>query len=160
VALKRLRNGTFEVKTKAQAVEAFKTSQELSEAVRELEKENGIDEMRMDSTEMHLAATRYMADKKIKALEIPGISKVAKLIQGSRSMWLETKDDLKKQGVPDGARSVRQIVGKEVWKQITKRALDPDKLAEAVATGVVDEDEVNQAYVEIPNAPYVRIYDE
>lgn len=160
MALKRLKNGTFEVKTKAQAVEAFERSQELAEGIRELEKEHSIDEMRIDSTEMHKAATRYMEGKRLKALEIPGLSKVAKLVEGSRGMWIETKADLKKLKNDAGVRSVRQIVGADIWKQITTRKLDPDKLAECVATGLIDEDEVNEAYVELPNAPYVRLYDD
>jgi len=160
MALKRLKNGQYKIESKKQAVEAISLMLELEDAIRDLEKENGIDEMKMDSVELKKAATAFMTEKNAQALEIPKAGKVAKLVAGFDGAWIETKADLKNAGTPPGVKTLRAIVGKDLWLKITKRVLDPDKLAEAVATGAVDEDEIKNAYYEKPRAPYVRIYDE
>jgi hypothetical protein len=157
MALKRLKNGQYRIETKKQAVEALE--------------ESGIVEMQMDTVELKKAVTAFMAEKNAQALEIPKAGKVAKLIMGFDGTWIETRRDALAANLPAGVRNLKSIVaGKTVklnngrkttlWNYITKRVLDPDKLAEAVATGAVDEDEIKDAYYEKPRAPYVRIYDE
>ena len=160
MALKRYENGTFEITNLKQAREAYELMQELSDSILELERENGITEMRQDAVGLKQSADAFLV-KRREALELPGIGKVAKVIRGYDGLWIGTKSDLQKlDSVPQGVKPLRSIVGKDIWKRITKRVLDPEKLAEAVATGEVKEDEIEKAYVQKPRSPYVRLYNE
>lgn len=159
MALKRRRNGTFEVKTKAQAVEALQQMTELEEAVKEISKETGIDEMMLDAVELKKAATAYLAEKNIKALEIPKASKVAKLIEGSEGQWIGTKADMPTDA-PAGVSPLKALVPKEMWRRITRRVVDPQKVQAAINAGDLIEDEISDAFYEKPRAAYVRLYDD
>jgi hypothetical protein len=160
VALKRYNNGTFEITSLKQAKEAYALMQELTDAISELEKEHGITDMRQDAVNLKYSADAFLVKSGKDHLEIPKISKRATVVRGHDGHWIETKEDLRKFSVPKDARTLRSIVGKDLWKKITKRRLDPDKLAEAVATGEIDEDEIKAAYHEEPRKPYVRIYED
>jgi hypothetical protein len=159
MALKRRKNGTYVVDKKADAEEALMLMLEIEDAIKEIHKDNGIPEMMMDSTELKRAATRYFASKRIKAMTLKGAGKVAKLIEGSEGQWIGTKAEMP-DDAPDGVRPLKSIVGKDMWKRITRRMIDPDKIMEAVSKGELDEDEISAAYYEKPRAPYVRLYDD
>ena len=158
MALKRYKNGTFEITSLKQVREAYKRMQEYSKAVQELEKEHNIDELRQDATNLKLSADSFLIKSNKDHLEIPEIGKRATVVRGHDGSWVETKADLN--AASTATKSLRSIVGKEIWLKITKRVVDPDKLAEAVATGLVDEDEISAAYDERPRKPYVRLYDD
>jgi hypothetical protein len=134
--------------------------QGLADEVTELEKEHGIDEMKMDAAELKKAATGFMASKGISAITLGPTGKVAKLIEASSGMWVTTKADLKGMNVPPGTKTLKQILPKEIFKRVTRRRADAEAIAEAVDEGLIDEEEIKQAYVEIPKAAYVRLFDD
>lgn len=155
MALKRLKNGQFVIGSKAQAKEALELLLEKQEAATELRQENGIDELEMDATELKRAATRYFADKRIKSMAAGDKSFI--LVEGTDGMWIETKADIPADA-PKSVKSLKSIVGSAIWRKITTRRLDPQKLQEAFNSGLIDEDKVAAAYYERPRAPYLRGY--
>jgi len=160
MALKRYKNGTFEITSMKQAKEAYALMQELSDSILELEKEHGISEMRQDANNLKLSADSFLIKSAKDDIVIEDIGKRAKVIRVFDGQWIETKEDLRRISAPSGARSLRSIVGKDLWKKITKRTLDPEKLMEAVATGRINEDEIAVAYHQEPRKPYVRLYED
>jgi len=158
MALKPLKNGQYKITTRAQAKEALQLMLEKEQAVSELEEKHGIKEMKQDAVELKKAATAYMDEKDITALEFPG--KVAKLIRGVDEIWINTREDLRRIPAAAGARTLRSILSREMWMQITKRVVDPEKLDDAVARGDISEDEISDALYEKPRAAYVRVFDD
>lgn len=132
---------------------------ELEEAVREIEVENSLDEMRMDAVELKKAATRYVTSKRISSLTLSKVGKVAKLIAGSDGYWIGTKADMPSDA-PSGLVPLKSLVSKEMWRRITRRVVDPEKIQAAINGGELREDEISDAYYEKPRAAYVRLYDE
>lgn len=158
MALKRTANGQYIIKTKAEAVRALTMMENLKDEIAEIQKEQGIDEMMQDCTELKKAATQWCIANKTEVLEIKEIGKVAKMIRAvSGKRWIGTKDDMTDE--LDGAKPLRSLVSKEVWMQITKRVPDPEKIDQAVAEGVITAKKVAPAYVETTKAPYLGIYD-
>lgn len=155
ITFKRLKNGQFRITTKDQAQEALAVVLELQDQIDALEAEHGIKEMREDAVELKKAATAFMDMRNVDVFQLDG--KIARLIRSYSSRWIGTKADIDEK-TPAGTRTLRSIVGKEMWMKISKRVADPDLIAQAVADGTVDEGEISDAYVEIPRAPYVRFF--
>lgn len=168
MALKMRDNGTYEVKTKKQAIEALQAMRRLDAEIQREMEESGIGEMMQDATEMKKAVTRWMTDSEIEQLQCDGFH--GTLVRAVNSkMWITTDEDLVTAGQPAKAMSLRRIIRKkfknaakrkEVWMRITKRVVDPEALDEAVAEGVLSADEVAPAYVETFKAPYMRVYND
>lgn len=167
MALKRLENGEYVVKTKDEAIRAIKAAKELGQAIEEIRKENGIPEMEMDAAEMMKAATRYMDSKDMKQLDL-GDGRHATLIKAEYDkQWLLTKDDLVLAGQPRDAKPLRSILKKlfpdkgeftEIWNRVTKRVADPEGINECVEEGLLSEDEIAPALVAKTKKPFVRVF--
>lgn len=155
MALKRNNNGQFVIKSKAEAARAFAMMETLQGEIAELEKEHGIDEMKMDCVELKKAATAYMADNSVDTLKFGDGRKAVLVTAVNQKRWIGTNADL--ENVPDGVTGVkplRSLVSKEVWMKITTRIPDPQKIEEAVSEGIVTTKKIAPAYVETFKAPY------
>jgi hypothetical protein len=150
MALKKNKDGTFQIKTVADATEAVARAREYKAEIKDIMN---------DTTELSRAAARFLHEKGISEVELEDGSTV-KVVQRHNRFWAATDDD-----VPDGigARSLRSIIGdrktgkgKKVWNFITKRVIDEDKLDIAVGRGYITEDEIAPALIEKPQSPYLQ----
>lgn len=158
MALRQNKNGTYVISSQADAVEALTLMEKKSAEVKKLMEKHGIEKRMQDATELKKAATNFMAMKNVEALELP-IGKVAKLIQATKGMWIGTKDDLPDDVSAREVKTLKSLVSKEIWMKLSRRVPDPAKIEEAVSEGLVEEDEIADAYLEKANAPYVRLFD-
>jgi hypothetical protein len=160
-------NGTYTVKTKADAIKALKMMQERSEEAQALMKEHGINELMQEAAELKKAATAYCVAKRITKLDMD--DSYAQLREdGYDRRWIATSSELASLDNPAGATPLRVILinkwksqpdtFKVVWRRITKRVVDADALQEAVDEGIVTEDEIAPAFVEKHKSPYLRVY--
>lgn len=167
MAIQRLGNGQYEVKTLKQAKEALLAARELSDAIAELQREHGITEMMDDATEMKKAATRWAAEHDMARIELGG--GVYALLRRDKygGQWVATSDDLAAD-IPTDVVPLRDILEakfskrpktlKEMWLRITKRAVDVDALTREVADGNLTAEEIAPAYFEKEKAPFLRVY--
>lgn len=158
MAFKRLANGQYVISSKAEAVRAMTMVQNIQTEIAEIEKEHGIDEMKVDATELKKAATAYCDAKNIELLEMPEVGKIARLIRAvGAKRWIGTKEDIDDK-TPAGVKPLRSLVDKETWMKITTRIPDPVKIDEAIAEGVITAKAVAPAYIETTKAPYLGVY--
>ena len=170
MALKRNINGQYVLKTERDVKAALTLMEELSDGIAELEKEHGIDEMRMDATELKRAATQYAAEKELDQISLSA-NHYYKLIQaGYDRRWILDKSELTEAGLAsvDGHTTLRAAIRRvlkrngeldsfsEIWSRVTKRVADPEGIDEIVGEGIVSMDEIKGAFVEKTKAPYLR----
>lgn len=163
--LKANENGTYTITSKDGAIKALKMMQERSEEAQALMQEQGITELMQEATELKKAATAYCVAKGISQLDMED-SYATLREDGYDRRWIATRKELADVSAPDGAvplyeiirRGFTNIEGKEIWKRITKRVVDPEALQEVVDEGILSEDEIAPAFVEKKKAPYLRIY--
>ena len=159
MALKKNKDGTFQIKTMADATEAVMRAAEYKEEIREIMNE---------TTELARAAAYYLNEKGIEQVELPDGSTVNVVQRHSRS-WVATDDEIPEglAGVAESLRSIcgdrtftRKVRGKnktvKLWNFITKRVPDPAKIDQAVGLGMLTEDEIAPALIEKPQAPYLQ----
>jgi hypothetical protein len=147
--LKRNVNGTYTIKSKAEAEEALRLLEEIEEE---------ISPKMIQATELKKAATQYAVDKKLDVIQLDGC--YYRQINRATRFWVGTDDD-----VPDGLTNVKSLQslvkgkkanGKPLWQLITKRVPDPEKISEAVGKGWVEETEIQEAFVEKPQRPFLQ----
>jgi hypothetical protein len=163
VPLKRLKNGTYEIKNEKDAIRAVELGYELKEALR--------DDMN-NATELHRAAARYYQaqsdDSRARLSELYIADGVrATLVQRFSRFWIGLKSDMPPDAPPE-ARTLRAICGNRkirrdrdgklipLWNFVTKRVPDPEKIEMAINLGYLDEDEASKAFLEKPQAPYFK----
>jgi hypothetical protein len=158
MALKRNANGQYVIKHKDEAIRALAMVLRIQAEIDALNEEHGISEMMQDAAELKKAATAFCNSKSIDVVNLPE-KKYAKLIRSASSRyWIGTKADIPQSA--NAAKPLKSLVSKEMWLKLTKRVPDPAKIDKAVAEQVVKLEDIEDAYVEIPRAPYLRIYDE
>lgn len=170
MALKRLQNGQYEVKTLKQAQEALKTMRELQASIEELMEEHGISEMMADAAEMKKAATHWAANSNTPRIELGNGRKGEPYALLRRDKyggtWLATDDDITSEA-PSKAVSLQWILRKkyrdkttrsEIWNRITKRSVDTDGLKRVVDEGLLSDGEIAPAFYEKDKAPFLIVY--
>lgn len=153
MALKRNKNGTFTVKTKAEA----------EEALTELDRiQTEIGPKMIEAAELKKAATAFAEKKNVDVVQLDGA--YYRLITRNTRMWIATDDDMP-QGVKGGAKSLQSIVKgikigkKPLWQLITKRVPDPELIDEAVRQGWISEKKIGKAFIEKPQNPFLQRYE-
>lgn len=87
-------------------------------------------------------------------------------VQSYRRIWIGTDAEIPRNLIGQ-AKSLKSIVAKrmverkgkkptKLWNLITKRVPDPEMIDLAVRSGWITEQEIAKAYIERPNAPYIR----
>jgi ribosomal 50S subunit-associated protein YjgA (DUF615 family) len=160
MALKRNKNGQFIISSQAEAKRALEMLERLQSEIAELEKEHGIDEMKIDSVELKKAATNYLAAKGAESLKF-GTGRIAKLVRAvNQKKWIGTKDELTQSDYGQEVKPLRSLVNKETWMLITKRVPDPEKIDQMVVEGDLKLKDIEAAYVETYKAPYLYLGDD
>lgn len=141
---------------KQEAIDAAQRLRKLDKEIAELEKEHGITAKRQARLEIGTLLKGYMMRQEISRLDDGKKSHVA-LVRPASRRWIGTKAEMPNPK-PKGAKPLKSLVDKVMWRKVTKRVIDPELIAELVESGELDEDEIAPAYVEIPSEPYVRLY--
>jgi hypothetical protein len=170
VALKRLKNGTYTINSETDAKKALKLMEELADNIAELEKEHGIDEMRMDATELKKATTQFAIAKKLDEITLAPNHYYKLISAGYDRRWILDKSELTEAGLAghNGVTTLRASIRRrlkkddaldmftEIWNRVTKRIADPDGIDEIVGEGIVSMDDIKGAFVEKARQPYLR----
>jgi hypothetical protein len=147
--LKRNKTGTYTIRSKAEAEEALRLLEEIEEE---------ISPKMIQATELKKAATAYAVDKKLDTIQLDGC--YYRQITRYTRFWVGTDEDVPAEQA--GVKSLQALVkgkkanGKPLWQLITKRVPDPDKISEAVGKGWIEETEIEQAFVEKPQRPFLQ----
>ena len=112
MALKRNINGQYVLKNERDAKAALKLMEELSDGIAELEKEHGIDEMRMDATELKKAATAYAAENELDQITLTPNHYYKLISAGYDRRWILDKSELTEAGLTgvDGHTTLRAAI--------------------------------------------------
>jgi len=140
MALKREDNGTYTIRTQAEAEEAIGLRQELKADIQDAEQ---------DATEISKALLRFLQDSELDELEVPGFR--AKIIQRNYPKWngLKLRRLLKKRFAADEWQGW--------WRSLTTRIPDQEKINEAVAAGEIEMEDIEAAYEDNPGQPFLEV---
>jgi hypothetical protein len=164
--VKRMKNGQFQVRTEAEAIEALTRMEEFQAEVAELQREHGILELMEDATELKKAATAW-AEKNLEGEDNRvdlGNGRWGTLIRGAEQVWVLTKTEAPKMA---GVVPLRQVLKKkfkspeefkEIWKRATKTVANPEGIDALVSEGILTDDEIAPALIEKKRAPYLRMF--
>jgi len=170
MALKRLQNGQYEVKTLKQAKEALMTMRELQSSISELMEEHGITEMMEDASELKKAATRWAASSDTPRIDLGNGRKGEPYALLRRDKyggtWIATDDDITDAAPPKATSLLSILRGKyrdktirsEIWNRVTKRTIDQDGLKRVVDEGLLSDSEIAPAFYEKEKAPFLIVY--
>jgi hypothetical protein len=108
-------------------------------------------------------ATTYMNSHAVSVVQCDG--HYWRLIQRFSRFFVVTDDDMPEKA-PKSAKSIKSAcqgkkVGKKkipLWNFITKRVVDTEKLNEAVSKGYITQGEVDKAFLESPQKPFVQSF--
>lgn len=135
------------------------TLREVLTAVREAQEQVALVNKFIEIGRNH--ATTYMHSHATPVVQCEG--HYWRLIQRMTRFFVGTDDDMP-ENAPKGAKSLKALcqgkkVGKKdtpLWNFITKREVDPKKLDEAVNKGYLKQKDVDKAYLESPQKPFVQ----
>ena len=170
MALKRLKNGQFQVRNVQEAKEALIGSENLKAEVETLMREHGISEMMEDASEMKKAATAWAANTDTQRIDL-GTGRQGEpyaLLRKDKygGKWIASSDDLDAD-TPAGAIPLIYILRQkfknktersEIWNRVTKRSVDVDSLNRVVQEGVLSAEDIAPAFYEKEKAPFLIVY--
>lgn len=115
----------------------------------------------LERDELKNAATKYAVVKGVSVFQLDG--RYWRRMQRYTSKWIgrrnEVPVDVK---LPSSFKPLFEICqgrvanGKPLWNLVTKRVPDPEKINEAVGKGWITQQEVEKAFIEIPQKPYLQ----
>lgn len=136
---KKVQQAAHAITTKKEAIAALKRLEEI-----QVEIEEALDE----SVRLKKGATAWAAETRTTVIQLDGA--YYRLVQRYSRSWDEAK--LRKL-----VKDVK-VNGKALWNLITTRQPDPDKIQAAVAQGWIKQKEVDKAFIEKPQAPFLQRY--
>lgn len=111
------------------------------------------------------AVTEFAVKKKVDVVQLDGL--YFRQINRATRFWVGETTEMPAPR-PKGAKSLREICkgkfatvrGREIplWNYITKRVPDPEKISRAVELGFVKQTEIDKAFLEKPQAPFLQKY--
>ena len=164
MAVKKLRDGRYLIRTEKDAIAAAEMGRDLKDAIHE--------DM-VDATQLVKGAAEFFANKHgmDSSLDAPKVEfqlddgTNVTVVQRFSRFWVGNKSEMPSPK-PEGARALRQICGKRkikhegktisLWNFLTKRVPDADAIELAINLGYVDEEEVGAAFIEKPQSPYLN----
>lgn len=176
MALKRLANGQYVIKSAKEAAAAMGLFQTLAEEVAALRQEHGITEIEEDQIELKKAVTQFMIDKSISDIKIPERDGMyGKLIeQGYDKRVIATQEELDEYQSGDAVLVSPDVIPlrklflkkfgkgtdefKAAWKRATKAVADVPELEMMVGEEILSVKELAQCYAEKKKKPYLRIF--
>jgi hypothetical protein len=170
MALKRLKNGQFQVKNVEEAREALIGSENLKEEIQALMQEHGIAEMMEDAAEMKKAATAWAANTDTPRIDL-GNGRQGEpyaLLRRDKygGTWIASSDDIDA-NTPVSVIPLLFILRQkfknktersEIWNRITKRTVDQGELDRVVREGLLTAEEIAPAFYEKEKAPFLIVY--
>jgi hypothetical protein len=124
-----------------------------------------INPLMVEATELKKAATEFAVSKGIDVVQLEDV--YYRQIQRYNKKWIGTRDEIPiNVTMPKGTRALYDIAkGRKVkingkkrslWSLLTRRVPDPEKINEAVGKGWIEQDEVEAAFIEIPQQPFLQ----
>lgn len=151
-----------EITTTAQAKKLAKRVVELSdeikawnEDVKAWEKRDGIDKLRAEIPILNQRLLNFMQAKKMTKLDLEEDGYVNFVQATSEHVWISTTNEIPVDA-PKGAKSLRKILGKDLWLRVTRRVVDPKRIEELIDEGEITEEQVAPAHFTRKRAPYIR----
>lgn len=140
--LRKLGDG-YKITTAAEAEQAVQMAVEIEDAIKEdLE----------DAKMLKSSAARWMASNHVRYIPTSK-GRRATVIQRYDRTWDGKKlFKLLKKNYPKKY--------KKLWKEITNRVPDKDKINEAVKAGLIDPEKISDAFTEKAQSPYIQLFKE
>lgn len=142
------------IKTLDDAVAALEEMEEIGEQ---------INDAMQRQVDLKKATTKWAVAKRVDVIQLDGA--YYRQINRTSRFWVGEASDMP-QPAPKGAKSLREICkdkvatvrGKQIplWNFITKRVPDPEKISRAVDEGFVKQSEIDKAFLEKPQAPFLQ----
>jgi len=142
---------------RADAVKAVAKMRSLELEIKEIEEEHGLKAKRDEVQRLKHNLIGYMQRENKSRLDAD--VGYLTLVQPTGKSWISTKEEIPKNAPRGQYKSLRAILGKDLWLRVTKRVVNPDALQELVDEGEVTEDELAPAMMEKPHGAYVRFYE-
>jgi hypothetical protein len=150
------------LKTRAQALAAAKEWVDAAEQVKEfnaevekLAKKRGITEVRASIPILNERIKNYMQGANMTKLDL-GEDGYINFIQATgEHVWVSTKADIP-DDAPRTVKSLRTVLGKELWMRVTRRVVDPKAIERLIEEGEITEKQVAAAHYTRKRAPYIR----
>lgn len=117
----------------------------LAAAEEEMEEEYGYLSLKSETDALKEAVRQFMVTAAVDHAPVEGRGRFQMVRRFSRK-WNPDK--------------LRSIIGEKNFKKVTKRVVDSDKLDEFVRSGGYDQKQLEPAYEETPQKPFIRWYDE
>jgi len=144
------------VGSKRELVEALERLDELQEQIAPLENE---------ASALKVAATKYATSRGLDVVQLDG--RYWRRVRRSSRRWVGTEEEMPEKA-PKGAQALSELVrgryvtrkGKKIalWNLLTKRVPDPERIDAAIKAKQIKLDEIEAAYVEIPQAEFLQRY--
>jgi hypothetical protein len=167
MAIKKNVNGTYTIRSAAQAAEALERMKVLQKEIDDIQRKSGVMDMMIEASELKKGATRWAVESGTEVVPLDhGYARMRRDKYDGR--WIASDSDM--DGAPDDARSLYSIIcekfkkmpvrRKKVWLRVTKRVVDPEALQEVVSEGYLTLHEIQSAFYEKTKEPYLRLYEE
>lgn len=124
-----------------------------------------IEPLQKQAVDIKTAVTKYAVEKKIDVLQLDDV--YYRQVNRNSTTWVATPNDMPL-NAPEGAMSLAEIcegktvkVGgktKKLWNLITRRTPSPELIEAAVRNNWVKADEIEKAFLEKPQAPFLQRY--
>jgi hypothetical protein len=148
-----------------QAQTAIEKIQTLKAEIDDLMQQHGILDRQVELDALKSATVAWAVKTDTESIPLPDGGHAQLRRDKYGGTWVATTADL--DGAPPGIVPLYTVLRKkfkkrsrrlEVWKDITKRVVDPERLSAAVEEGVLTLEEVENSYHEKEKAAYLRIY--
>lgn len=128
----------------------------FNEEVEKLAAKRGISEMRQEIPILNGRILNFMQKQGMTRLDLGEDFGYVNFIQATgEHVWVSTTADIP-ENAPKGVKSLRKLLGKELWLKVTKRVVDPKKIEALIEDGEITEDQVAPAHFTRKRAPYIR----
>ena len=138
-----------------QIVADQKKIDEFQEQVKKLAAEYGIDKVQFELPSKKQRLLDFMSRADMNRLDMGELGYVNRVQAISEHVWIATDADMSV-SAPEGTRSLRSILGKELFMRATRRVVDPARLQELIDENEITEEEVAPAHYTRMRAPYIR----
>jgi hypothetical protein len=140
----------------AEIVEDQAKVEEFQKECDELARKRGIDALRYEIPHKRQRLLDFMGKNGMSRLDLGELGYVNFIQAVSEHIWITTKADLQLAGIPENARSLRSILGRELFMRATKRVADPKAIEQLIEEGEITEDQIAPAHYTRMRAPYIR----
>lgn len=128
---------------------------DFKDEVAKLMRKRKLDTVEYQLKEKKAALTNFMAKENVTRLDMGELGYVNCITATAEHVWVTTSKD-KPDDAPEGVRSLKSILSKELFKRVTKRVVDVVALDELVQEGEINEDDIAPAHFVRTRSPYIK----